>query len=85
MNETARKYDYDSSRYVGAVTYGIYGAGERCLHDEVVQFAQVTFEGKKYKAPGCFDSYLKQIYGDYMTLPSKEKRIDHKMKVWINI
>lgn len=38
MNRTAKKYPYDTSKYVGAVTYGVYGRGERCLHDEVVQF-----------------------------------------------
>ena len=62
--------------------YGIYGVGERCLHDEVVAFTKVTFEGKQYYAPGCYDQYLKQIFGDYMTLPPVEKRVDHKMKVW---
>lgn len=82
MNCIAKKYDYDTSRYVGAVTYGIYGQGERCLHDEVVDFTEVTFEGHKYQAPGCYDKYLTQIFGDYMTLPPKEKRVDHGMKVW---
>ena len=82
MNRIAKRYDYDTSKYVGAITYGIYGPGERCLHDEVVQFTEVTFEGKKYMAPGCYDKYLQQIFGDYMTLPPEEKRVDHKMKVW---
>lgn len=82
MNRIAKTYDYDSSRYVGAVTYGIYGPGERCLHDEVVDFTEVTFEGKRYPAPGCYDIYLRQIFGDYMELPPEEKRVDHKMKVW---
>lgn len=82
MDRIATQYDYDQSKYVGAITYGIYGVGERCLHDEVVAFTKVTFEGKQYYAPGCYDQYLKQIFGDYMTLPPVEKRVDHKMKVW---
>lgn len=82
MNRIATRYDYDHSKYVGAITYGIYGPGERCLHDEVVAFTNVTFEGKQYCAPGCYDTYLRQIFGDYMQLPSEEKRIDHKMIVW---
>ena len=85
MNRIAKTYDYDRSKYVGAVTYGIYGSGERCLHDEVVDFTKVVFEGKKYPAPGCYDKYLTQIYGDYMTLPPEEKRTDHRMKVWLTI
>ena len=82
MNRIAKTYDYDSSRYVGAITYGIYGPGERCLHDEVVDFTEVTFEGKRYPAPGCYDRYLTQIFGDYMQLPPEDQRADHKMKVW---
>ena len=82
MDQIARRYDYDRSKYVGAITYGIYGVGERCLHDEVVAFTNVTFEGKQYCAPGCYDRYLRQIFGDYMVLPPAEKRVDHKMKVW---
>ena len=42
----------------------------------------IRFEGKQYQAPGCYDRYLTQIFGDYMTLPPEEKRVDHKMKVW---
>ena len=84
MNRIATRYDYDHSKYVGAITYGIYGPGERCLHDEVVAFTNVTFEGRQYCAPGCYDKYLRQIFGDYMVLPPEEKRIDHKMIVWLD-
>jgi lipopolysaccharide cholinephosphotransferase len=83
MNRIAKTYDYDRCKYVGAITYGIYGPGERCLHDEVVNFTTVSFEGGQYQAPGCYDSYLTQIFGDYMTLPPEDKRVDHKMKVWV--
>ena len=82
MNRIAITYNYDSSRYVGAVTYGIYGVGERCLREDVVKFVKVPFEGREYMAPGCWDTYLTQIFGDYMQLPPKEKRVDHKMEVW---
>lgn len=83
MNRIARSRDYDNSKYVGAVTYGIYGPGERCKRDETISFEKVEFEGKYYNAPGCWDSYLRQIYGDYWKLPPKEKQVDHRMKVWM--
>lgn len=83
INQIACKYDYDSSKYVGAVTYGIYGPGERCLREETIPFQQVEFEGKSYNAPGCSEQYLTQIYGDYMQLPPPEKRVDHRMQVWM--
>ena len=82
IDRTARKYDYDTSRYVGAITYGIYGSGERCLRTDVLPLTKVTFEGKQYYAPRRWDVYLGQIYGDFWKLPPKEKQIDHRMKVW---
>ena len=61
MNQIASRYDYDTAKYVGAITYGIYGVGERCLHDEVVQFTRVLFENHEYFAPGGYEKYLTQI------------------------
>lgn len=84
MNEIASKYEYDTSKYVGAITYGIYGMGERCLREEVVQFTKIPFENREYIAPGGYEKYLTQIFGDYMKLPPENKRVDHKMKVWID-
>lgn len=83
VDRMARKWEYDRSEYVGAITYGIYGPGERCVREEVVNFTEVDFEGRKLCAPGCWDRYLSQIYGDYMTLPSEEKRKDHRLRVWL--
>lgn len=83
MDQIARRYDYDSSRYVGAVTYGIYGPGERCPREQTLRFVTVEFEGKRYQAPGCWKQYLTQIYGDFMQLPPPEKRVDHRMQVWL--
>ena len=83
IERVATRLDYDASRYVGAITYGIYGPGERCLRSEVVDFQTVEFEGRQLRAPGCWDAYLHQIYGDYMILPPEEKRKDHRLRVWL--
>jgi lipopolysaccharide cholinephosphotransferase len=83
MDKVSRRYDYDNSAYVGAVTYGIYGPGERCGHDETAELTTVEFEGRTYCAPGHPEKYLTQIYGDYKQLPPPEKRTDHRMQVWI--
>ena len=83
LDHYARRYDYDTSAYVGAITYGIYGIGERCPRAEVTKFAKVQFEGETYQAPGCWDSYLTGIYGDYRILPPEEKRVNHGLKVWV--
>lgn len=50
-----------------------------CFSEEV----EVEFEGKKYSAPKGYDEYLTILYGDYMTLPPKEKRVsNHNFKAW---
>lgn len=38
---------------------------------------QLEFEGERFMAPGNWDDFLKQIYGDYMTLPPVEERTNH--------
>lgn len=37
------------------------------------------FEGIDIKVPNKYDAYLREIYGDYMKLPPKEKRVNHSM------
>lgn len=44
---------------------------------------KVEFEGRKFNVPCHWNYVLKQIYGDYMTLPPEEKRtIYHNPSVW---
>ncbi len=42
--------------------------------------ALIKFEGNNYNIPKYSDLCLKQIYGDYMTLPPEEKRVCHNPK-----
>lgn len=44
---------------------------------EFEPYAQLEFEGKQYNVPRNWDLYLSHIYGDYMTLPPAEKRVNH--------
>ena len=37
----------------------------------------LEFEGKEYSVPGKYDIVLKQVYGDYMKIPPKEKQEIH--------
>ena len=83
LNNLAMKYDYDSSKYVGAITWGLYGVSERMLKAEVDQTTEITFENNKFSTFSCWDSYLKGLYKDYMKLPAVEKRINHEMIAWI--
>jgi lipopolysaccharide cholinephosphotransferase len=83
LDDIAKKYNYDLSKYVGAVTYGIYGIGERCIREEVLPLVPVEFEGHRFPAPACTDSYLRGIFGDYMTLPPQEQQVSHGLTVWL--
>ena len=45
------------------------------------QAVPVSFEGTDFSAPSGWDGYLKQLYGDYWTLPAEnERRTTHKKR-----
>jgi len=83
IEQIAQKYQYNQCKYVGAITWGLYGAGERMLKSEFEKQVMVEFEGHKFPAFSCWDSYLHGLYGDYMKLPPVEKRQTHDMKVYV--
>ncbi|MBD8975121.1 LicD family protein [Veillonella magna] len=83
IERIAQHYSYENSKYVGAITWGLYGAGERMLKSEFAHTVMVEFEGHQFPTFSCWDSYLKGLYGDYMKLPPVEKRQTHDMKVYI--
>lgn len=53
----------------------VYGIMHRI--NSVYPLSEITFEGKTFKAPGNPDAYLKDLYKDYMKIPSKEKQHSH--------
>lgn len=83
IEEIALSYPYSDAKYVGAITWGLYGIGERMLKVEYEKSVMLDFEGFKFPAFSCWDSYLKGLYGDYMQLPPVEKRKGHDMNAFI--
>lgn len=75
-------YPYENCQYVGVVTNGLYGVGERMIKNEFEVSLDFLFEGRTLPGPSCWDSYLHGIYGDYMELPPVEKRQTHDMEVY---
>ncbi len=78
----AEGYSFETSAYVGAITWGLYGVGERMEKEAFLKEAQVSFEGHTFPTMSCWESYLCSTFGDYMTLPPEEKRVTHEMTVW---
>ncbi|MDO4626296.1 MAG: LicD family protein [Pasteurellaceae bacterium] len=83
LNKLSMVYDYKSSKYIGAISWGLYGIGERMLKSEAENSVLVNFETGCFNSFGCWDSYLTGLYGNYMQLPPKEKQVTHSMKTWI--
>ena len=58
-------------------------ASQELKKTEYLKTVQVDFEGLKVNAPGCWDKYLTNLYGDYMRLPPEEQRLTHDMEIWL--
>lgn len=68
------RYDYDSSSLASSYTDGI----KKVLPKEIVDtYGPVEFEGHTVQGIVNYDSYLTCMYGDYMTIPPVEKRVQH--------
>lgn len=82
LEQIALSYDYNKTEYVGAITWGLYGIEERMKKSEFEKVVYVDFEGYKFPAFSCWDSYLRGLYKNYMELPPIDKRKTHEMEVY---
>lgn len=71
-----------NTKFIGGLVWG-YGPQERMPKKEWMNRTKVEFEGHEFWAPGCWDLYLRNLYGDYMQLPPEEKRVTHNMVAYI--
>ena len=71
-------YEYDDSKNV-FVTGGAYKKKDIFPKTWLSDGTYLEFEGKKFCVPAQYDKYLKQLYGDYMKLPPKEKQVTHHL------
>lgn len=70
-------YKDDNSTYT--ITYLSEYAIKRgyLLRNVYLPAKECKFEDRFYKVPNDVDFYLKNMYGDYMTLPKEEDRVSH--------
>ncbi|MDP5199625.1 phosphorylcholine transferase LicD [Flavobacterium sp. DG2-3] len=62
-----------------------YGTGFYAPHKLATCFPvrKIKFEDFEFNAPNDVDQYLIDEYGDFMALPSREKRVNHSNKIKI--
>ena len=65
----ARRFEYGSTGHWGLLSFNSYK--EKDYHDNSLfsKITSVEFEGEKFYALAGYDTYLRQLYGDYMQLP----------------
>lgn len=78
INNYAKTYiKQPDSKYCGSVTSLFYGEKEIMESEWFGKGAKLEFEGAFFNVPLKYDLVLKQLYGDYMQLPPKDKQVTH--------
>ena len=78
----AKKYDYESSDFFYATPH--YGVNEWQPKENMEGYILHQFEDTKLYIMSGYDANLRSLFGDYMQIPPKEKRIIHEIykKYW---
>ena len=89
VNVTVKEYeqyinrlDFANSDFCGNKSILTYYWKEKYPISYFDSFIDVDFEGVKLKSLANYDDYLRNIYGDYMQLPPKEKRVRHPQEMY---
>ena len=77
--KNALKDDYESSEKIGVFVF----CYTRVVIDKQAfsTLIELPFEDKQFYAIASYDEFLRKVYGNYMTPPSKNKQVTHDMKV----
>lgn len=83
LTHIATSLPWGSTEHVGSVAWGLAGTRERVDADAFGQFERMSFEGRDFCVMGCWDQYLRGIYGkDYMALAPTGQRARHLASAW---
>ncbi len=79
IDRLASKYDFDTSEYVACSVPVHYGKRETIRRECMEKATLLPFEGRMLPVPVGYDTYLSNLYGDYMTPPkgSEDKEFTH--------
>ena len=70
-----RSWDYDHTNYVGVMCSPLYGIREHHRKELFDNYIPVAFEDGMFLVAEGYDELLRNVYGDYMQLPPKEKQV----------
>ncbi len=74
----AQRYNGIASECCGITSISHYGIKERNISKDYVPTVLVSFENHQFPAPGCYKTYLSNLYGkNFMELPPVDKRVTH--------
>lgn len=77
MEKWNARYKNKNTAYI-AFPYGRkHYFGETLEESIMLPPCEITFEGGRFKGPGQWEKYLKNLYGNYMMIPPPEKREMH--------
>lgn len=78
----SQKYKYGSTDWLGIASS--FPASKKYMKKEwFADCVDVDFEGCQFKAPIGFHDILTEYYGDYMQLPSEDKRVSHNIDAYL--
>ncbi len=85
LNKLVRRYDFEDCEYV-AVVMGSGKEHEMLKRKDMEPATTVEFEGQQFYTMANYETYLRNMYGDYMTPPPEDKRVSrHEIKAyWID-
>ena len=76
LEKRLANYKKDQSKFEGIPT-GIRYNREVFLKGTLSEVVMHEFEGEQFPIPKNYDTYLTNLYGDYMSIPPVEKREIH--------
>ncbi|WP_298034571.1 phosphorylcholine transferase LicD [uncultured Dysosmobacter sp.] len=78
VDKTARKYDFDTSKYVGVTVAAHYHEKETLQREDVRCAEYLMFRDRKFPVMNGYKTYLRNLYGEnYMEIPKDISAVSH--------
>lgn len=77
VHRLATKYPFETSSRAYDVVNPVYKRPVHCRRETFEDYIDITFEGKTLMTLKDYNTYLTDLFGDYMQLPPEEQRVPH--------